>query len=434
MSRTSVKPTLNENDIKELESIINNPFSSDRLVTRARIILMSGEGAEDKIIAQTLNERPNTVSDWRKRYLAQGIVGLKDQERVGRRGSGKPNPADLVREKIETIPPAGQDKWTSQMLSDEIGVSVQTIRRALNKNGIVLGCHHSWEMDADAGTDIKSVDFAGMYLSGTEAALILCISSIQSMEHDTGFVMTRNSRLADALKKEGTEDSGLDLVHALDIAARYTATSEKGRHVSLQSFLNLMLDSLTPSQDAEYQVILFSKENVQGDRPAMQRSSVFVTTTPDLNSWIGQASFWAEMLCNRNRDTVDGLGHAIRSFIGSALSSSEPFQWRRRDIKWSCSTSDISYGEAALPSAFDDPSVNSVIIMNAEIWNRDGLVTTSKVSAANAVPAIDQIDYSNPVSFSASQGALEQGILQVSKAVSAGIFKGYMDDAAKKNR
>lgn len=434
MSRTSAKPTLNEYDIKDLQSIIDNPFSSDRMVIRARIILMSGEGMEDKIIAQTLKERPNTVSEWRKRYLSQGIEGLKDHERVGRRGSGKPNPADLIKEKVETPPPAGQDKWTSQTLSDEIGVSVQTVRRALNKNGIVLSCHHNWEMDADAGTDIKSVDFAGVYLSGTEAALVLCVSSIQSMEHDTGFVMTRNSELADALTKEGPGESELDLVCALDIAARFTATPEKGRHVSLQAFLNRMLDSLPPSSDAEYQVILFSRENVQGDRPAMQRSSVFVTTTPDLNSWIGQAAFWAEMLGNRSKDTVNGLVRAIRSYMGSCLSNSEPFQWRRRDIKWPCDTTETSGAETTLPSAFDDPSVSSVLIMSAEIWNRDGLVTTSKVTAPNAVPAIDQIDYSDPIRLSASQGVLEQGIMQVSRTVSAGVFKGYMDDAAKKNR
>jgi len=47
-----------------------------RLVERARIVWGCLEGKPVSAVADSLNVRPNTVIDWRRRFEAEGIAGL----------------------------------------------------------------------------------------------------------------------------------------------------------------------------------------------------------------------------------------------------------------------------------------------------------------------------------------------------------------------
>ena len=85
MSRVAAPIHCNESDIKKLYAILNNDAASEDLKIRANIILLANDGLSSKDIAARLEIRENTVSDWRKRYLADGVDGLRDRERPGRR-------------------------------------------------------------------------------------------------------------------------------------------------------------------------------------------------------------------------------------------------------------------------------------------------------------------------------------------------------------
>jgi hypothetical protein len=49
-----------------------------RIVERARIILLSHEGKTVKTIATTLNTRPARVSKWRQRFAKDRLLALSD--------------------------------------------------------------------------------------------------------------------------------------------------------------------------------------------------------------------------------------------------------------------------------------------------------------------------------------------------------------------
>jgi transposase len=66
------------------------PFA---VVVRARIVLLAARGMTNVGIADLLGVDADTVSKWRKRFVVQGLVGLRDRRRSGRaphlRGRGR---------------------------------------------------------------------------------------------------------------------------------------------------------------------------------------------------------------------------------------------------------------------------------------------------------------------------------------------------------
>lgn len=60
-------------------------------VVRAKIVLLASEGRSNTEIAQRLDLPREVVCRWRQRYLVEGIDGLADRVRSGRRPTFSPS-------------------------------------------------------------------------------------------------------------------------------------------------------------------------------------------------------------------------------------------------------------------------------------------------------------------------------------------------------
>lgn len=127
-----------------LERLISNPGTMPRHSQRARIALLAGEGATNREIAEQTGASLPTISLWRRRYLEQGISGLKDRPRGGRPRSlladqasdnGNDQEADAaseVRERLfaaaaRTIARRGLSATRVADIAHEAGVSAATV-------------------------------------------------------------------------------------------------------------------------------------------------------------------------------------------------------------------------------------------------------------------------------------------------------------------
>lgn len=61
------------------------------VVQRAKMILMAGQGMANDEIAWALNTRREVVSQWRKRFFEERLVGLEERPRPGRPRSFPPS-------------------------------------------------------------------------------------------------------------------------------------------------------------------------------------------------------------------------------------------------------------------------------------------------------------------------------------------------------
>jgi putative transposase len=104
---------------EQLESLANSRSLPAGLVRRAKIILLSASGKNDREIAAQLETSRITVGLWRRRFLAQGVSGLYDELRPGRpRPISDERVAQLVRKTLKSKPKAATH-WSIRQIADE---------------------------------------------------------------------------------------------------------------------------------------------------------------------------------------------------------------------------------------------------------------------------------------------------------------------------
>ena len=181
MSRVAAPIHCNESDIKKLYAILNNDAASEDLKIRANIILLANDGLSSKEIAARLEIRENTVSDWRKRYLADGVDGLRDRERPGRRGKNGLNNRQAAAELAKE-----QNDVNVKRIQDQLHVSQSTVLRGFRDAGInPQGVNN---LKVLSGTESKGIALEGLYLDADSEGIAIRVSKHIRPDAVDGFV------------------------------------------------------------------------------------------------------------------------------------------------------------------------------------------------------------------------------------------------------
>jgi transposase len=146
--RQSVKiPVPTAEELDALETLYRTTREV-RLRTRAQVVLLAGEQRlAAPAIARIVREDEQTVRRWLKRYLAEGIEGLKDRPMPGAPGKVTPAYHEQLLAAVRCRPRSlGQpySLWTLRRLADYLAeqtgvrVSYETVRRVLAAAEIVL--------------------------------------------------------------------------------------------------------------------------------------------------------------------------------------------------------------------------------------------------------------------------------------------------------
>ena len=143
------------------------------LVQRARIVLLAADGLANVDIARRVGVDVDTVSKWRKRFVTEGLAGLKD-----RRRSGRPRrfPAEVVAgvKAMACQPPAQRQvalsRWSSAELAAQavaegltVSVSASTVRRWLAQDAFKPWQHRSWIFPRDPRFAVKAARVLDLY-------------------------------------------------------------------------------------------------------------------------------------------------------------------------------------------------------------------------------------------------------------------------------
>jgi transposase len=344
MPRHQPKVTCSSADRATLESWASSRTQEARLVERARIVLRCIESAEVKDIARDLGIRPNTVIDWRRRFVAEGIAGLFDRPR-----SGKPKqyPADFrdkVLATLELPPPSGQATWDGPAVASHLQASTDAVWRVLRKEGIGLQRQRSWCVSTDPEFAPKAADIIGLYLNPPANAIVFSVDekpSIQALERKTGYVQTSNGAIVRGYKSTYKRHGTLNLFAALQVAtgAIRTQFTKQKRRVEFLEFMDMIVSDLQP--DTEVHVILdnygIHKNN---DAWLAAHPNVAFHYTPTSASWLNMVEIWFGILTRKalrgaSFRSTEELRQAIEQFIAAYGPNAKPFVWRKREVKGS---------------------------------------------------------------------------------------------------
>ena len=344
MPKTAPIPECSAEDRQVLESWATSRTMEARLVERARIVLGCIEGKPVNDVAASLNVRPNTVIDWRRRFEAEGIAGLQDRSRSGKPAQYTEEFRKQVLKVLEEPPPKGQAVWDGPAVAKHLKTSVHAVWRVLRKEGICLARQRSWCVSTDPEFTAKAADIVGLYLNPPENALVVSVDekpSIQALERKTGYVETDNGKIVRGFKSTYKRHGTLNLFAALEVVtgAVHTQTTGKKRRVEFLEFMDHVVADLPAGK--EIHVILdnycIHKKN---DVWLAAHPNVFFHFTPTSASWLNQVEIWFGILSRKalrgaSFNDVEQLRKAIEEFVAAYGSGAKPFVWRKRDVKGS---------------------------------------------------------------------------------------------------
>jgi hypothetical protein len=84
MGRRNTVVKVSSAEREQLDAIVRSRSLPHSLVRRARIVLMSADGAADGMIAERCGVSVPTISHWRGRWRERGMAGLHGELRPGR--------------------------------------------------------------------------------------------------------------------------------------------------------------------------------------------------------------------------------------------------------------------------------------------------------------------------------------------------------------
>lgn len=344
MPKPAPVPECSREDRQVLEDWAHSRTMEARLVERARIVLGCLEGKPVRTVARSWKVRPNTVIDWRRRFAAEGIAGLRDRPRSGKPPRYTGEFRKQVLATLEEPPPKGQAVWDGPALAKHLRTSVHAVWRVLRKEGVCLARQRSWCVRTDPEFTAKAADVVGLYLNPPQNALVVSVDekpSIQALERKTGLVETDSGKIVRGCKSTYKRHGTLNLFAALEVAtgAVPTQTTGKKRRIEFLEFMDRVLADLPVGK--EIHAILdnycIPKKN---DAWLAVHPNVFFHFTPTSASWLNQVEVWFGILSRKAlrgasfRD-IEQLRKAIEDFVAAYGPKAKPFVWRKREVQGS---------------------------------------------------------------------------------------------------
>jgi transposase len=341
MSYTSTLIALRPEEKADLESWVRSSKTEQRMVLRARIILLASAGLGTNKIAARLSRRPATVSKWRTRFAALGIAGLRDAPRPGKRRKYGSQDERRILAKLDEPRPEGYAQWNGRLLAEALKLSVDYVWAVLRTHGIQLARRRSWCVSTDPQFAEKAADIVGLYLDPPENALVLCVDEkphIQALERAQGYLKLPNGKALTGFSHDYTRHGTTTLFAVLEVATGQVKAGHYRRRRRIE-FLDFMNRVVQAYPDREIHVIL---DNLNTHKPKRDRwlgrhRNVYFHFTPTHASWLNQVEVWFSILTrhalrNASFTSPTQLREAIDRFTAVYNKTAHPFEWTKHVV------------------------------------------------------------------------------------------------------
>jgi hypothetical protein len=327
-------------DRAELEGWVAQRNTPQKLVWRARIVLMSADRAGVMAIVRGTGTCKRTVHRWRDRYLAQGIAGLRRE--APRPGRNPPLSAESIERVVQMTlhekPPAAT-RWSARKLARAVGLSHTSVQRIWAAHGLKPHLVKTFKLSNDKHFVEKVIDIVGLYLDPPDKALVLSAdekSQIQALDRtQPGLPMKpgKAGTMTHDYKRHGTTT----LFAALEVATGKVIGQCMARHRH-QEWLKFLrrIDAETP-KDHDIHLIAdnYATHKHAKVKAWLERHPRFhMHFTPTSGSWLNQVErFFGLITADRIRcgvfKSVAELQATIHEYLDHHNADPKPFVWTK---------------------------------------------------------------------------------------------------------
>src|SRR3954454_8997073 len=185
MPRPMAELILSDDERQTLKTWASRPKSTQRLATRARIVLACAAGQDNKAVAAKLGVCSATVGTWRRRFVERRLEGLADEPRPGApRAISDADVERVVTKTLETRP-KDATHWSTRGMAEAAGMSQTAVGRIWRSFGLKPHLSETFKLSTDPFFVEKVRDVVGLYLSPPERAIVLCVdekSQVQALD------------------------------------------------------------------------------------------------------------------------------------------------------------------------------------------------------------------------------------------------------------
>ena len=241
--RKGITVSVSPEDRIQLEAIVRDRNSPQKHVWRARIILLTAEGAGTVAIMRAVGKDKRAVWRWQERFMQEGVAGLiRDKTRPSRIPRLPPETVARVVGLTNRTPPHQATHWTAPAMAKAVGISPSSVRRIWHSHGLQPHRVRHFELSNDPNFAAKLKDVVGLYIDPPAHAVVLSIdekSQIQALDRTQPGLPTKKGRCATMThdyKRHGTTT----LFAALDILEGKVIRRcmQRHRHQECIRFLN----------------------------------------------------------------------------------------------------------------------------------------------------------------------------------------------------
>ena len=421
--------TLKDSDVIFLKLIISGQIvAGEDIQKRAKALLLLSEGKQIKVTAKEIDMRENSVTDIRRRFLANGIGSIMDKDRSGR--PTKKLPAEdveiKVRDVISSSYASGSPIPSVKEIARDLNASEKNVRDVLRKSGLIQERKHLWEFPAIDGLGAKAIELIGIYLSPDQQMILVRVLNPKAhIDSGKSVVTTKSSTLADALSASTPDNGSIDLAHALDIFISGSEKRHIGKHDALTFAKGLYADFHTDDCCDEYHLFSNGKPLAENNRSLLP--DIFVHVEPDDKTWLLQVENLFSMLCDGRSDLCQRLSAGIRAYLQRSNVDKAVFEWKKGKV--------LPETDGNSNTALDEQNIQArpagTIEFEARIMADDGHWITYTASGYSNVKQ-EHFDMSSANEYLNSFDTIEQAIVSVSRDAARGINEAYATDLVKK--
>lgn len=327
----------------ELQAYLRKQSLPAAVAQRMRIILQLADGATYREVMESLGTTAPTISQWKRRFQAEGIIGLGTIRPGQPPQKLTPSLRAKILAKTHRAPPDGSTHWSLRKMAAVIGVGKELIRKVWKEADLKPHILERYLASNDPAFEQKAAAIIGLYLKPPQHAAVFCVdekSAIQALDrHDRRLPLSpgRAERHGFEYFRHGT----LSLFAALNPQTGDVIGQTASRHTSVE-FVAFLAEVV--SRCPEDQPIHIILDNLSVHKAPLvreflaQHPNVAFHFTPTYSSWLNQVESWFSRLQREVIDrgiftSVADLRRKIMRYIRLYGKTAKPFKWKYNDFR-----------------------------------------------------------------------------------------------------
>jgi len=327
-------------DRERLEKLVRDRNTPQKVVWRARIVLLAGDGTLAGEIARKVGKSGLTVRRWRRRYGTNGVDGLlKDATRPPGR---KPLSARKIKQVVDLTlneKPANATHWSVRTMAKRSGIAPSSVQKIWKAHRLKPHLTRTFKLSRDPNFVAKVEDIVGLYLNPPDKALVLSVdekSQIQALDRTQPGLPLKKGRcgtMTHDYKRNGTTTlfAALNMLDGTVIGK----CLPRHRHREFLGFLKTIDQQVAPHLDLHLIVDNYATHKTPAVKRWLKRNPRFhLHFTPTSGSWLNMVErFFGEISRKRIRrgvfKSVAELERDIMDYLKNHNADPKPYVWKK---------------------------------------------------------------------------------------------------------